>query len=84
MTEDDVRKAIEAERGDLVEVLAGLEPARWDAATLCAGWRVREVVAHITMPFGCPLRDSCSKCSGRARISTRFTGSEQGNRCRAM
>ena len=23
----------------------------WDQPTLCAGWRVREVVAHITMPF---------------------------------
>ena len=26
-------------------------PEAWDAPTLCAGWRVREVVAHITMPF---------------------------------
>jgi len=23
----------------------------WDAPTLCAGWRVRELVAHMTMPF---------------------------------
>jgi uncharacterized protein (TIGR03083 family) len=23
----------------------------WDAPTLCAGWRTREVVAHLTMPF---------------------------------
>ena len=22
----------------------------WDAATLCAGWQVRHVVAHVTMP----------------------------------
>jgi uncharacterized protein (TIGR03083 family) len=32
-------------------VLGELPAGRWDAPTLCAGWRVREVVAHITMPF---------------------------------
>ncbi|MEV6333635.1 maleylpyruvate isomerase family mycothiol-dependent enzyme [Nocardia vinacea] len=43
--------ATEAERGELAELLAGLAAERWDEPTLCAGWRVREVVAHITMPF---------------------------------
>lgn len=47
----DVRAAIAAERRDLAEILAGLRPPQWDAPTLCAGWRVREVVAHQTMPF---------------------------------
>jgi uncharacterized protein (TIGR03083 family) len=42
---------IAAERRDLALVLAGLPPEAWDAPTLCRGWRVREVVAHITMPF---------------------------------
>src|SRR5262245_42213643 len=31
-------------------MLAGLSPEQWGAASLCAGWRVREVVAHLTMP----------------------------------
>ena len=48
---DDVRDMIAAQRGELGELLAGLPAARWDEPTLCAGWRVREVVAHITMPF---------------------------------
>jgi uncharacterized protein (TIGR03083 family) len=48
---DDIRKMIEAERGALAAVLAALPAARWDEPTLCAGWRVREVVTHITMPF---------------------------------
>jgi uncharacterized protein (TIGR03083 family) len=48
---DDIRKMIEAERGALAGVLAALPAARWDEPTLCARWRVREVVAHITMPF---------------------------------
>src|SRR6266545_2417783 len=40
MTEDQLRAAVVAERGEQADVL-----------TLCDGWRVREVVAHTTMPF---------------------------------
>ena len=42
---------IAAERSELAEVLSGLSPDAWDAQSLCTGWRVREVVAHMTMPF---------------------------------
>lgn len=56
MTREELRAAIAAERGELADVLAGLPAARWDAETLCAGWRVREVVAHTTMPFRYPVR----------------------------
>ncbi len=35
------------ERTDLAAFLATLTPQQWDAPTLCAQWRVREVVAHI-------------------------------------
>src|SRR5437762_869994 len=48
---DTIRDMIAAQRAELAEVLAGLPEASWDEPTLCAGWRVREVVAHITMPF---------------------------------
>ena len=34
------------ERTDLAEFLATLRPEEWDAPSLCAGWRVRDVVAH--------------------------------------
>lgn len=51
MTDTDVREAIAAERHELAAVLTGLSAEMWDAQTLCAGWRVREVVAHMTMPF---------------------------------
>jgi len=47
MYEDVVR----AERVDLAAMLAGLPAARWDEPSLCSGWRVRGVVAHMTMPF---------------------------------
>jgi uncharacterized protein (TIGR03083 family) len=47
----DIRAAVAAERGELAGVLAGLGEEEWDRPTLCAGWRVREVVAHVTMPY---------------------------------
>jgi uncharacterized protein (TIGR03083 family) len=49
--ETAVRAAIAAERSDLATVLAALTPDQWEAPSLCTGWRVREVVAHIAMAF---------------------------------
>jgi uncharacterized protein (TIGR03083 family) len=47
----DVREAIAGERREMADLLDGLPAEAWDSPTLCAGWRVREVVAHTTMPF---------------------------------
>lgn len=35
------------ERTELAEFLATLTPEEWDAPSLCEGWRVRDVVAHM-------------------------------------
>jgi uncharacterized protein (TIGR03083 family) len=51
MDEAGLAAATAAERQELARLLAGLSPAAWDAASLCAGWRVRDVVAHIAMPL---------------------------------
>ena len=48
---DTIQDMIAAQRGELAVVLDALPAGRWDEPTLCAGWRVREVVAHVTMPF---------------------------------
>jgi uncharacterized protein (TIGR03083 family) len=48
---DTIRDMIAAQRGELAAVLDALLASGWDEPTLCAGWRVREVVAHVTMPF---------------------------------
>ena len=48
---DTIQDMIAAQRGELAAVLDALPSSGWDQATLCAGWRVREVVAHVTMPF---------------------------------
>jgi uncharacterized protein (TIGR03083 family) len=34
----------------LAELLAAGPAGTWDAPSLCAGWQVRHVVAHVTMP----------------------------------
>src|SRR3954451_19240105 len=34
----------------LADLLIAGPADRWDAPSLCAGWQVRHVVAHVTMP----------------------------------
>lgn len=33
----------------IADLLAELEPAEWDAASLCRGWRVRDVAGHLAL-----------------------------------
>lgn len=46
-----------AERADLLEFLTGLEPHQWEVPTLCTGWRVRDLVAHVIGYEGLGRRD---------------------------
>jgi uncharacterized protein (TIGR03083 family) len=50
-TTSDLMPLVAAERRAFSGVLGGLSEADWNAPSLCSGWRVREVVAHMTMPF---------------------------------
>ncbi|MBK1783160.1 maleylpyruvate isomerase family mycothiol-dependent enzyme [Prauserella cavernicola] len=36
-----------AERAELADLLAALTPQQWDTPSLCEGWTVRDVVAHM-------------------------------------
>lgn len=36
-----------AERSEMAEFLASLRPEQWEAQSLCQGWRVRDVAAHV-------------------------------------
>ncbi|GIG68374.1 maleylpyruvate isomerase family mycothiol-dependent enzyme [Phytomonospora endophytica] len=57
ISSDHVTGEVRAERERLADLFAGLAPEQWDVPSLCAGWRVREVVAHMTMPYRTkPLR----------------------------
>lgn len=70
MTDDHLRAAVVAERGEQADLLAALRPEQWDTPTLCAGWRVREVVAHTTMPFRTSLgRTALELAKARGNIN---------------
>jgi uncharacterized protein (TIGR03083 family) len=50
MTDDaDLQPAVAAEFLALAGLLDSATDAQWDTPSLCAGWRVREVIAHMTM-----------------------------------
>jgi uncharacterized protein (TIGR03083 family) len=44
----DVWPMIHAERASFADTLPGLTTEQWEVPSLCAGWRVRDVVAHMT------------------------------------
>lgn len=51
MTTDDIdlRPAIAGEFLALADTLQAMDGTRWDTPSLCEGWRIREVIAHLTM-----------------------------------
>lgn len=48
--EAEVRAAVEAEYLALADLLEQIDDERWETPSLCEGWRIREVVAHMIMP----------------------------------
>ena len=54
MTTAELMPTVAAQRRAFGDVLEGLPESDWNAPSLCSGWRVREVVAHMTMPFRYP------------------------------
>lgn len=50
MTDDELQPLITDTYVAAAQLLEASAPERWDVPSLCAGWRVREVVAHLTMP----------------------------------
>ena len=49
MDDTQIRAAVAAEFDALADLLEAGSDADWDTPSLCAGWRVAEVVAHVTM-----------------------------------
>lgn len=45
----DLQPAVAAEFVALADLLGSASDAQWDLPSLCEGWRVREVIAHLTM-----------------------------------
>lgn len=49
------------ERADFAAFLSTLTPAQWEAPTLCDGWRVRDVVAHVVSYDDLPTRTAVGR-----------------------
>lgn len=49
-TDLDLHAAVITDYLALADLLDDLPDSGWDTPSLCDGWRVREVVAHLTMP----------------------------------
>jgi len=45
--EDQIWQTIHAERAALADVLRTLTPAEWEQPSLCLGWTIRDVAAHV-------------------------------------
>ncbi len=50
MTDEDLQGLVSESYNALADLLEELPAEGWDSPSLCEGWRVREVVAHVTMP----------------------------------
>jgi uncharacterized protein (TIGR03083 family) len=49
MNENEVWQHIDTERARFADLLDDLTEAEWETPSLCTGWRVREVAAHLTL-----------------------------------
>lgn len=54
MTTDYLRLMLDESR-DIADFLETLTPAEWDSPSLCRGWRVRDVVAHMAVGHTMPV-----------------------------
>ncbi len=62
-------RVIAAERLSLADQLAGLTAEQWEARSLCTGWRVRDVAAHIALAPQAPNLAGMVAAGVRARGS---------------
>jgi uncharacterized protein (TIGR03083 family) len=49
MNRDDVWRAIDDQRRRLVDLLEDLSDQEWEHPSLCQGWTVRQVAAHVAL-----------------------------------
>ena len=49
MNDDELWTAIDAQRLRTTDLLEALAPAEWNLPSLCEGWTVRDVAAHLTL-----------------------------------
>jgi uncharacterized protein (TIGR03083 family) len=68
-----LQPAVAAEYAHLADLLADASDAQWETASLCDGWRVREVVAHLTMAARYPEEEFMAELRRREFDFTRLS-----------
>src|SRR4029079_6332692 len=66
-----------AERTDLADFLATLTLDQWNAPSLCARWRVRDVVAHVMSFDGVTLLGMLRRAIRARRVNTNQVGVDE-------
>ena len=56
MNTDEIWRCVDDQRIELAALLEGLNSEQWMAQSLCDGWRVRDVAAHLTHSHMHPVR----------------------------
>ncbi|GID27023.1 maleylpyruvate isomerase family mycothiol-dependent enzyme [Paractinoplanes brasiliensis] len=51
MDDTEVWSAVDRRRRAVIDLLKNLAPDEWDTPSLCPGWTVGDVAAHLTMPL---------------------------------
>jgi uncharacterized protein (TIGR03083 family) len=72
-TDSELQAAVTNEFLALADLLDGLPAGGWDTPSLCAGWRVREVVAHMTMPVRYSMEQFMAELRDRDGDFTRLS-----------
>jgi uncharacterized protein (TIGR03083 family) len=69
MDPDQVWHHIDHERARLADLLDDLTATEWEAPSLCTGWRVRDVAAHLTLARTGPLRATVDVLRARGSVT---------------
>jgi uncharacterized protein (TIGR03083 family) len=67
MDRDESWRVIAWQRRELADLLDGLSDAEWETPSLCAGWRVRDVAAHVALAPQAPSIGAMTVDALRAR-----------------
>ncbi|MEU8246682.1 maleylpyruvate isomerase family mycothiol-dependent enzyme [Nonomuraea sp. NPDC048916] len=68
MNQEEIWAAIQTERNDLADLLGTLSQDDREHPSLCAGWRVRDVAAHLALATDIPTTRALAEFA-RARFS---------------
>lgn len=56
MDADEIWRCVDTQRAELADLIDTLDAQQWMAPSLCDGWRVRDVAAHLTHSHMSPAR----------------------------